>query len=72
MNNTYTRHKTNTTGQLRPLEDRMTDKQYERRTMKAVTRLGREHAITRGVVMSMTSILSRGFWGKLKFAFFGK
>ena len=68
----YTPHRTNRTGQLRPLEDRMTDKQMERRTMKATTRFGRDHAITRGIVNLLTAVLMRGFWGRLKWLLVGR
>lgn len=71
MNNTYTRHKTNATG-LRPLEDRMTDKQFERRTAKIAMRVGRDGAVTRGMTMGIIAVLQRGFFGRLKWLVFGR
>jgi len=71
MTGTYARHKTNE-GQLRPLEDRVTDKQMERRTQKMATRIGRDHALTRGAVVQMGQILSRGLFGRLKWLLVGR
>lgn len=47
MTGTYARHKT-VEGQLTPMENRMTDKAFERRTARIATRVGRDGAITRG------------------------
>ncbi len=60
------------TRQLRKLEDRMTDKQFERRTQKMVTRVGMAHAQTRGMVNSVIGVLTRGFIGRLKWVFLGR
>lgn len=68
MKGTYSRHKTNETGQLRSLEDRMTDKQFERRTMKTATRVGRDAAITRG---AFVTFIQMGFWARLRWVFLG-
>ncbi len=65
------RHKTRR-GQLRPLEDRMTDKQYERRTAKIAMRVGREGAMTRGMVLSLSSVIGRGFWGRMQWLVLGR
>lgn len=72
MKGTYSRHKTNTTGQLHGLEDRMTDKQFERRTAKIATRVGREGAVTRGMTMGIIEVLRRGFFGRLKWLLLGR
>jgi len=72
MTGTYARHKTNTTGQLRGLEDRMTDKAFERRTAKIAMRVGREHAITRGGLNGVIAVLQRGFFGRLKWLLLGR
>jgi len=66
-------HKTNATGQLRPLESRMTDKAFERRTAKIAMRVGREGAINRGAIQAMlTTFFARGFFGRLKFLVLGR
>jgi len=65
---TYSRHKTNTTGQLRGLEDRMSEKRIERRTAKIAMRVGRDGAITRGAFIQFVSL---GFWGRMKWLFLG-
>lgn len=67
MTNTYTRHKTNNTG-LNPMEQRMTDKQFERRTAKIAMRVGRDGALTRGAFIQFVSL---GFWGRLRWLFRG-
>lgn len=69
MNNTYTRHKTNSTGQLRGLEDRMTDKRFERRTARIATRVGRDGAITRGAFLAFARM---GFWDRFRWTWFGR
>lgn len=71
MTGTYARHKTNE-GQIRPLEARMSEKQYERRTARIATRVGREGAITRGYAMQLGAILGRGFFGRMKWLFLGR
>ena len=68
MTGTYSRHKTNTTGQLRGLEDRMSEKRIERRTAKIAMRVGRDGAITRGAFIQFVSL---GFWGRMKWLFLG-
>jgi len=72
MTGTYSRHKTNTTGQLNNLEDRMSDKTFERRTARIATRVGREGAVTRGMVLSVGSVLGRGFFGRFKWLLLGR
>lgn len=63
---------------LKPLKDRMTEHQAERRAQRIEARqtvaqqLGREHAITRGIVVTVFQVLQRGFWGRLKWIFLGK
>lgn len=72
MTGTYSRHKTNKTG-LKPLEDRMTDKQFERRTAKIAMRVGREAAITRGMTQTLyNAFFGRSFLGRMKFIFLGR
>lgn len=71
MTNTYARHKTNE-GQLRGLEDRMTDKAFERRTAKIATRVGKDGAMTRGLVNGVIAVLRRGFFGRLKWLLLGR
>lgn len=44
----------------------------ERRTAKIAMRVGRENAITRGVVMSVLQLLRRGFFGRLKWLVMGR
>lgn len=70
MTGTYQRHKTRAGGILLNLEKRMTDKQYERRTMKTAMRVGREGAITRGITMQLVQLLNRSFFGRMKWLFF--
>lgn len=66
-------HKTNATGQLRPLESRMTNKAFERRTAKIAMRVGREGAINRGAIQAMLQTwFARGFWGRVKFIVMGR
>ncbi len=59
-------------GQLRPLGERMSKKNLLRRAAKVESRrvLGREYAILLGRHRIAQSILLRGFFGRLKFAFF--
>ena len=70
--------KTNTTGQLNPLEDRMSQHQLAKRAAKIEARhtvaqqLSREHAITRGVAVGCLQVLQRGLWGRLKWLLRGK
>lgn len=68
MKNTYTRHKTNASGQLNSLEARMSDKAYERRTAKIAMRVGRDGAMTRGAFVSFVQM---GFWQRLSWLFRG-
>lgn len=68
MTNTYSRHKTNGTGQLRGLEDRMSDKVFERRTAKIAMRVGRDGALTRGVFVKFATM---GFWARFRWLFRG-
>lgn len=68
MNNTYTRHKTNTTGQLHTLEDRMSEKRIERRTAKIAMRVGRDGALTRGAFIQFASM---GFLARFRWLFRG-
>lgn len=63
MKGTYTRHKTNGRGGVRKLEARMTDKQFERRTAKIAMRVGRESAMTRGMV---NAFIGMTFWQRLR------
>ena len=63
MTGTYQRHKTQGNGLLNPLEDRMTDKQFERRTAKTARRIGQDHARTRGAFVQFVSM---GFWARLR------
>lgn len=65
-------HKTRGNGLLLPLEKRMTDKQFERRTAKIAMRVGRDGAMTRGIVNSIAAILMRGFFGRLKWLVLGR
>jgi hypothetical protein len=62
MTGTYSRHKTNNTG-LNPLETRMSDKMFERRTARIATRVGRDGALTRGAFVQFVSM---GFWARLR------
>lgn len=71
MTGTYSRHKTNKMG-LKPLEDRMTDKQFERRTAKIATRVGREGAVTRGMVLALGGVIGRSFFGRFKWLLLGR
>ncbi len=50
----------------------MTDKQFERRTAKIAMRVGRDGAITRGMVGGILSLLQRGFFGRLKWLLVGR
>ena len=68
MTGTYTRHKTNGNGTLRPLEARMSDKKYERRTAKIAMRVGRETAMTRGM---LHAFMGMTFWERVKWVFRG-
>lgn len=43
----------------------------ERRSARIAMRIGREHAITRGIVVTILGVLRRGFFGRLKWALFG-
>lgn len=67
MTGTYARHKTNNTG-LRPLEDRMSDKAFERRTAKIAMRVGRDGARTRGALLNFVTMTR---WQRFKWLFFG-
>lgn len=68
MTGTYARHRTNATGQLKGLEDRMSEKRIERRTAKIAMRVGRDGALTRG---AFVQFVSQGFWARFKWLFFG-
>ena len=59
-------------GQLRPLKERMSQKNLLRRAAKVEMRkkLGIEYAMLLGRYRVAQSILLRGFWGRLKFALF--
>lgn len=69
MTGTYSRHRTNETGQLKGLEARVSDKAMERRTAKIATRVGRDGAITRG---ALVQFLSMGFYARLRWLLTGK
>jgi hypothetical protein len=55
---------------MRPMIERKTEKQMERRTAKIAMRVGRENgrenAITRGWVMGVVDVMRRGFFGRMK------
>lgn len=59
---------------LKPLKDRLTPAELQRRQVKNEyrTHISREHAITRGIAMSAMQVLRRGFWGRFKWLFRGK
>ena len=61
-------------GQLRPLEDRMTDARLAARETKREYRqhISLEHAKTRGMVMLALSLIRRGYWGRFKWLLFGR
>ena len=61
-------------GQLRPLEDRMTDARLAARQTKREYRqhISLEHAKTRGMTMIALSVLQRGFFGRLKWLLTGR
>ncbi len=61
-------------GQLRPLEDRMTDARLAARETKREYRqtVSLEHAKTRGVAVACWSVLKRGFFGRLKWLLTGR
>lgn len=61
-------------GQLLPLRQRMTKVELAKRDEKKEYRLGiqMEHAKTRGMVIGCMMVLRRGFFGRLKWLFFGR
>lgn len=57
--------------QYKPLVCRPTN-WMERRSAKIAIRVGRDHAITRGMVVSVFGVLARGFFGRLKWLIAGR
>ena len=59
-------------GQVRSMVSRYTTNQMERRTAKIAMRVGREGAMTRGMLMGVIQVLRRGFFGRLKWLLGGR
>jgi hypothetical protein len=66
--------KTNATGQLRPLEDRMSKGQRVRREDRKEFRrsVAQQAGITRGIALATLSVVNRGFFGRLKWLLVGR
>jgi hypothetical protein len=64
--------KTNSKGQVRSMVSRLTSNQMERRSAKIAMRVGREGAMTRGMVQGIIAVLRRGFFGRLKWLVAGR
>ncbi len=69
--------KTNTSGQLQPLSERLTPHNAARREVKIAARryvadtLGRQSAMAQGTANVAMSVLTRGFFGRIKWLLFG-
>jgi hypothetical protein len=60
-------------GQLRPLVDRKSEKQMERRTARLAMHAGREAAKAQGMVNAAVQFFfQRSFWGRLKLLVLGR
>ncbi len=67
-------HKLSGPGKLKPLASRLSKEDMVKRMAKTEVRarMSREHAITRGMAAACLMVLQRGFFGKLKWLFFGR